>query len=93
MLYIAYKFAIQNFGGLVAAFLQNVGGLVLFALFWLTAVSAATGLVPHKVYLGAQRLHTDGYWLLHLLWLSDAEAMRAVREEHWQRLIELARSP
>ena len=92
ILCIVYNFLIQAYGGLAAAFLHNVAGLVLFALFWFTVVSAVTGLVPHRVYLGTSGLHTDGYWLFRLLRLSDTEAMRAVREAHWQRLIDLARS-
>jgi hypothetical protein len=67
LLWVAYRLICEGFGGLGSAFVHGPGGLTAAALFCLTAMSAARGLMPHRVRLAGDNRPTDGYLLLQLL--------------------------
>jgi hypothetical protein len=91
MVWIGYALITRSFGGLIAAFTQSAAGVVVFVLFWLTATSALNGLIPHRIHLGVQKLHTDGYWLFCLIFLSDEKAKQFLARKEMEQFNELAK--
>lgn len=91
MVWVGYVLIVRSFGGLIAAFTQSAAGVVVFLWFWLTAISALNGLIPHRVHLGLQKFYTDGYWLFSLIFLSDEKAKQFLARKEMEQLNELAR--
>ena len=84
VLWVTYQLITRAFGGLVAAFDAGPGGLMVFALFWWTALAAREGLVPHKVRSDHQEVWSDGYWLLRLWTGSGADITELARSSNWR---------
>ena len=92
ILWCSHRIITRAFGGLGAAFTHSSGGLIVFALFWWTAMSAVTGLVPLKVWMGHRRVWSDGYWLLRL-WTASKEGMKELASNpEWRAALELLRA-
>ena len=64
---VTYQIIMHVFGGLGEAFTHGPCGFVVSVLFWRHAMVAATGLFPLKIWLGNQRVRTDGYLLLQIV--------------------------
>jgi len=87
ILWATYQLSAHVFGGLGAAFAHGSGGFIVVSFFWLTALSALGGLVPHTVRIGHQKLWTDGYLLLGL-WTGNARFPQLAYDSNWQEALE-----
>jgi hypothetical protein len=77
-----------SFGGLGAAYAQGSGGVIAAGLFWITALSAASGLIPHTGTMAGMKLWSDGYGLLSVLWGSLKRSSDFTTIGDWQREME-----
>ena len=92
VLWSAYRLIIHTFGSLAVAFAHGTGGLLVSVLFWTTLVSAVSGLVPHMVWIGNNRMWSDGYLLLRL-WTASREGISELASHpDWRRALELLQS-
>jgi hypothetical protein len=87
ILWATYQLSAHVFGGLGAAFAHGSSGFMVVSFFWLTALSAVGGLVPHTVRLGHQKMWTDGYLLLRL-WTGTARFPQLAYNSDWQEALE-----
>jgi hypothetical protein len=86
-----YSLIAHHFGSLLGGFTENAFGAVAVTLFWLLVVSATNGLIPRLIQLGIPKVYSDGYWLFHLVLLSDEKAQEFVRRKVFEELSELAK--
>lgn len=89
ILWATHQLITRVFGGLVAAFGQGPGGLMVCALFWWMALSTVGGLVPHKIRLDRHEIWNDGYWLLRLWTGSSADVTELARRSNWREYMKL----
>jgi hypothetical protein len=87
-----YIFLTRVFGQLGAAFRDGANGVTLSALFCLIALSAIGNLVPHTVWLGNQKVWTDGYWLFRLLTTSRERIEELIFNDYYKTTLELLRT-
>jgi hypothetical protein len=67
LIWSVYCLSSRAYGGLVEAFVSGPGVLTVIVLFWFTVMSAASGLIPHRVWVGGNKMLTDGALLLQIL--------------------------
>lgn len=87
ILWATYQLSAHAFGGLGAAFAHGSSGFMVVSFFWLTALSAAGGLIPHTVRIGHQKMWNDGYLLLRL-WTGSARFPQLAYNSNWQEALE-----
>lgn len=87
IIWATYQLCAHVFGGLGAAFAHGSSGFMVVSFFWLTALSAVNGLVPHTVQIGHQKTWTDGYLLLGL-WTGRARFPQLAYNSSWQEALE-----
>jgi hypothetical protein len=90
ILWLSCQLAAPAFGGLEE--IQGAWGVVSFALFWWTVISAVGGLVPHQRWMDHQKVWTDGYWLLRLWTGSRAQVAELARNSDGRGLLDLLKS-
>src|SRR6202030_952941 len=78
------------FGNLTTAS-QSASGVVLSALFLLTAFSTALGLIPHKMRFGSLALSSDGLLLLRLWTKSKKRFAEYFVSPDWRDALGLVR--
>ena len=91
VLWSMYQVIVGSFGGLAAAFLHNAGGMMLTALFYWTAMSAVSGLLPHSTRVGYKKVWTDGYWL-YRVWKSSNPLFVELFDQDWTSALKLLES-
>ena len=87
ILWATYQLSAHVFGGLGAAFVHGPSGFMVGSFFWLTALSAVEGLVPHTVRIGHHKMWNDGYLLLRL-WTRSAWFPQQAYNSNWQEPLE-----
>jgi hypothetical protein len=92
ILWSAYQLILYSFGGLAAAFVHGAGGLIASVLFWFTAMSAVGGLIPQTVWIGGNKLRSDGYLLFQLCISSHVGPAGFPLNPNWKEALELFQS-
>jgi peptidase M50-like protein len=92
ILFVGYRLGTQTWGSLGEAFTRNAGSLVAGALLLHVCAAALTGIVPHTVWIGGRRLHTDG-WLLLRPWLAPKGVIGFSGDPSWLDALRLLRPP
>jgi hypothetical protein len=92
VLWAIYQLVARVFGGLVAAFGQGPGALMLCALFWWMALSTIGGLVPHRIWLNCHEVWNDGYCLFRLWTGSRADVTELARSSTSREYLGLLQS-
>jgi hypothetical protein len=87
-----YKLITHLYGGLSAGFENGTVGFVIVVLFWFTAWSAFSGLIPHKIRINARELWTDGYWILRICFAPNASRQEWALYFSRQKALEILKS-
>jgi hypothetical protein len=88
ILFAGYILITKTYGSFGSAFTRNAGSFVAAAVLVHVGAAALGGLIPHTVWIGGRRLHTDG-WLLLRTWLAPKGVIGFSGDSSWMNALQL----